>query len=95
MNETIRDARESNPQLKSVRYFITLYDKRTIISQDLAAVLRQQLGDKVFKTVIHKNIAVEESQYAQKTIFDYAPKSRGANDFKALAKEVEEWLENA
>ncbi len=95
LNETIRDARESNPNLKSVRYFITLYDRRTIISQDLAAVLRQQLGDKVFKTVIHKNIAVEESQYAQKTIFDYAPKSRGANDFKALAKEVEEWLENA
>ena len=95
LNETIKEARESNPGLLSVRYFITLYDRRTVISQDLAATLRKQLGDMIFKTVIHKNIAIEESQYAQKTIFDYAPKSRGAQDFKELAKEVEKWLENS
>ena len=45
--------------------------------------------------MIRKNIAVEESQYAQKTIFDYAPKSPGAEDYRALAKEVAAWLENA
>ena len=95
LNETIKEARESNPGLKSVRYFITLYDKRTIISQDLSDTLRKQLGKMVFKTIVHRNIAVEESQYAQKTIFDYSPRSRGAADFKALAKEVEVWLENA
>ncbi len=95
LNETIKEARESNPGLKSVRYFITLYDKRTIISQDLSATLRKQLGKMVFNTIVHRNIAVEESQYAQKTIFDYSPRSRGAADFKALAKEVEVWLENA
>ena len=95
LNETIKEARESNPGLKSVRYFITLYDKPTIISQDLSNTLRKQLGKMVFKTIVHRNIAVEESQYAQKTIFDYSPRSRGAADFKALAKEVEVWLENA
>ncbi|NOY08818.1 MAG: ParA family protein [Spirochaetes bacterium] len=95
LNETIKEARESNPGLKSVRYFITLYDKRTVISQDLSDTLRKQLGKMVFKTIVHRNIAVEESQYAQKTIFDYSPRSRGAADFKALAKEVEVWLENA
>ena len=95
LNETIKEARESNPGLISVRYFITLYDKRTVISQDLTETLRSQLGSMVFKTIIHRNIAVEESQYAQRTIFDYAPRSRGAADFKTLAKEVEQWLENA
>lgn len=95
LNETIKEARESNPGLVSVRYFITLYDKRTVISQDLTETLRSQLGKMVFKTIIHRNIAVEESQYAQRTIFDYAPRSRGATDFKSLAKEVEQWLENS
>lgn len=92
LNQTIVEARENNSGLVSVRYFMTLFDKRTIISQDIAKLLRDKLGSSLFSTTIRRNIAIEESQYAQRTIFDYAPKSTGAEDYRALAKEVELWL---
>jgi chromosome partitioning protein len=95
LNQTIVEARENNVGLKSVRYFITLFDKRTVISQELVAIFHEKLDKSLFKTVIRKNIAIEESQYAQKTIFDYAPRSSGAQDFWKLSQEVEEWLENS
>jgi chromosome partitioning protein len=94
LNQTIVEARENNGALVSVRYFMTLFDKRTIISQDIAKLLREKLGPSLFSTTIRKNIAIEESQYAQRTIFDYAPKSSGAEDYSALAKEVASWLES-
>jgi len=95
LNQTIVEARENNASLVSVRYFMSLFDKRTVISQELAELLRERLGKSLFATTIRKNIAVEESQYAQKTIFEYAPKSPGAEDYRALAQEVAAWLENA
>ncbi len=93
-NQTIVEARENNAGLVSVRYFMTLFDKRTIISQDIARLLEEKLGASLFSTTIRRNIAIEESQYAQRTIFDYAPKSTGAEDYSALAKEVTAWLES-
>ena len=73
---------------------MTLFDRRTIISQEIAGLLRDKLGASLFATTIRRSISVEESQYAQKTIFDYAPKSTGAEDYRALAKEVAAWLES-
>lgn len=95
LNQTIVEARENNPGLVSVRYFMTLFDKRTVISQEIARLLRESLGDSLFATSIRKNIAIEESQYAQKTIFDYSPRSTGAEDYRALAEEVITWLESS
>jgi chromosome partitioning protein len=94
LNQTILEARENNAGLVSVRYFMTLFDRRTIISQEIAGLLRDKLGESLFATAIRRNIAIEESQYAQRTIFDYAPKSTGAEDYRSLAKEVAEWLES-
>ena len=94
LNQTIVEARENNAGLVSVRYFMTLFDKRTIISQDIARLLHEKLGASLFSTAIRRNIAIEESQYAQRTIFDYAPKSTGAEDYRALAEEVTAWLES-
>jgi chromosome partitioning protein len=95
LNQTIVEARENNAGLVSVRYFMALFDRRTVISQEIAELLRANLGKSLFTTTIRKNIAVEESQYAQKTIFEYAPKSPGAEDYRSLAKEVAAWLENS
>jgi chromosome partitioning protein len=95
LNQTIIEAREENSGLVSVRYFMALFDKRTVISQEIAGLLRDKLGPSLFATTIRRNIAIEESQYAQKTIFDYAPKSTGTEDYRALAKEVAAWLESS
>jgi chromosome partitioning protein len=95
LNQSIVEARENNAGLVSVRYFMALFDKRTIISQEIASLLREKLGSSLFSTTIRRSVAVEESQYAQRTIFDYAPKSTGSEDYGALAKEVAAWLENS
>ena len=94
LHTTIKQARENNENLKSVRYFITLFDKRTVINQELASQMKNDLKDKVFTTIINRSVAIEESQYAQKTIYDYSPKSQGAIDFEKLSKEIYQWLEN-
>jgi len=95
LNRSIVEARESNPGLVSVRYFMTLFDKRTVISQEILGLLRGKLGGSLFSTTIRKSVAIEESQYAQKTIYEYAPRSTGAEDYRGLAKEVAAWLENS
>jgi chromosome partitioning protein len=95
LNRTVVEARENNAALVSVRYFMTLFDRRTVISQEITELLRAKLGTSLFSATIRKNVAIEESQYAQKTIFEYAPRSTGAEDYRALAKEVAAWLESA
>ena len=45
-------------------------------------------GDKVFKTVIAKNVRLEESPAYKESIFSFAPDSRGALDYYRLSEEV-------
>ena len=46
-----------------------------------------ELGDGVFETVIRSNVALGEAQYKAQSIFDYAPSSNGADDYRELVKE--------
>ena len=50
---------------------------------------REYFGTKVFETVIHTNVKLAEAPSHGKTIFEYAPDSRGAEDFHKLAVEVQ------
>ena len=67
---------------------ITLYDKRTNISRDTHEQIRATFGDALFKTRISKNVRLEESPAYKETVFSFAPKSSGAEDYKKLAQEV-------
>jgi len=62
LNQTIVEARENNASLLSVRYFMTLFDRRTVISQELAGLLREKLGSSLFKTTIRRNVAAWSGQ---------------------------------
>lgn len=66
----------------------TLYDTRTRLSQEVVQEIREFFDDKVFDTVINANVRLAESPSHGKTIFDYAPDSRGAQDYEALATEI-------
>jgi chromosome partitioning protein len=77
-----------NPDLKIVGVVITLFDKRTNISRDTHEQMRATFGDALFKTRISKNVRLEESPAYKETIFSYAPKSSGADEYKKLAQEV-------
>src|SRR6516165_6070744 len=77
-----------NPQLKMLGVVITLYDKRTNISKDTHGQIRSVFGEVLFKTKITKNVRLEESPAYKETILTYAPKSPGAVEYKKLAAEV-------
>ena len=66
----------------------TLYDTRTNLSREVENEIREFFADRVFRSVIHSNVHLAEAPSHGKTIFEYAPDSKGAQDFTALAAEV-------
>jgi chromosome partitioning protein len=77
-----------NPGLKVLGVVITLFDKRTNISRDTHGQIRNVFGEVLFKTKISKNVRLEESPAYKETILTFAPKSPGATEYKKLAGEV-------
>lgn len=87
--ETLERVRaRPNPELQLLGVIITLYDKRTNLARDIYKQVRRVFGDKVFKTIIGKNVRLEESPAYKETIFTYAPDSTGAEEYAQLAREV-------
>jgi len=84
-----------NPQLKILGVVITLFDKRTNISKDTHGQIRSVFGEVLFKTKIGKNVRLEESPAYKETIFTFAPKSPGAVEYKKLAAEVLQRVEES
>ena len=82
-----------NPDLKVLGVVITLFDKRTNISRDTHEQIRATFGDALFKTRISKNVRLEESPAYKETVFSYAPKSSGAEEYRKLAQEVVQRVE--
>ncbi|MDD5194379.1 MAG: AAA family ATPase [Candidatus Omnitrophica bacterium] len=70
-------------------YLLTQVDKRYNFSKDFGDKVKKQLGDLLLKSTIRTNITLREAASAGKTIFEYKADSRGAEDFTALADEVE------
>jgi chromosome partitioning protein len=82
-----------NPDLKILGVVITLFDKRTNISRDTHEQIRATFGTALFKTRISKNVRLEESPAYKETIFTFAPKSSGAEEYRKLALEVMQRVE--
>jgi chromosome partitioning protein len=77
-----------NPELSLLGILITLHDKRTKLSKDVGKRIKEAFGEKVFKTIINKNIRLEESPAHKESIFTFAPQSRGAFEYYSLSEEV-------
>jgi chromosome partitioning protein len=77
-----------NPELKVLGVLITLFDRRTNISRDTDEQIRTVFGSVLFRTRISKNVRLEESPAYKETIFSFAPKSPGALEYRKLALEV-------
>jgi chromosome partitioning protein len=87
--ETLERVRaRPNPELQLLGIVITLYDKRTNLARDIHKQVHKVFGNKVFKTLIGKNVRLEESPAYKETIFTYAPDSSGAEEYEKLAREV-------
>jgi chromosome partitioning protein len=89
LQETIEMVRQTqmNPDLSLLGVLCTFTD-RTNVSKDVENQLRRHFGNLVFKTVIPKNVSLEEAHSNHTHIFDFAPNSVGAHAYKELVKEV-------
>lgn len=77
----------TNPSLE-YRVLVTMYDRRIRLSHLVLEQLRQQLGHRVLRTVIEVDVRLKESGAAGKPINQYAPRSRGADQYRLLAAEL-------
>ena len=80
--------RELNPTLTIEGLLLTMYDERTNLSSAVAKDLRDFYGAKVMKTVIPRNVRLAEAPSFGKPIMLYDPRSRGAESYNELAKEI-------
>lgn len=80
--------RELNPGLAIEGLLLTMYDERTNLSAAVAKDLRDFYGPQVMKTVIPRNVRLAEAPSFGKPILLYDPRSRGAESYTQLAKEV-------
>jgi chromosome partitioning protein len=83
-----RIRRVLNPGLTIEGLLLTMYDERTNLSGAVATDLRDFYGQQVFQTVIPRNVRLAEAPSYGKPIILYDIRSRGAESYLQLAKEV-------
>lgn len=77
-----------NPQLVLDGVVLTMFDQRTSLANQVVEDVRNHFLDRVYKTVIPRNVKLSESPSFGKFIGDYAPDCSGARAYEELAKEV-------
>ena len=76
-----------NPHLEIDGVVLTMFDGRTNLSSEVADEVRSHLADRVYETVIPRNVKLSEAPSHGLPIHAYAPESRGAAAYQALAVE--------
>ena len=79
-----------NPKLEIGGVVLTMYDDRTNLAQQVTAELRKYFGDKLLETIIPRNIRLAEAPSYGKPALLYDVRSRGAESYIRLAKELME-----
>jgi len=86
---TMRRVRAAfNPSLDIEGVLLTMYDERTNLGQQVAHDVRQFFKEKVFRTVIPRNVRLGEAPSHGMPVILYDVKSRGAEAYLALAREM-------
>lgn len=77
-----------NPALYLEGIVVTLFDSRNRLSHQVVEEIRAHFPDKLFTTIIRRNVRLSESPSYGKPICLYDPTSTGAQDYQELAKEL-------
>lgn len=70
------------------RYLLTRFDSRRNMAKEIMGLAQTEFGVDVCHTIISENVSLAESPALNKTIFEHAPGSRGAQDYAALLDEL-------
>jgi chromosome partitioning protein len=89
LTRTLRLVRSSfNPDLDIEGILLTMFDARNKLSSEVADEVRKHFGDKVYTTVIPRNVTLGEAPSHGKPAILYDVRSRGAQSYLSLAKEI-------
>ena len=89
LTKTLRLVRNSfNPNLEIEGIVLTMFDLRNNLSQEVAKEVRKYFGDKVYNTVIPRNVTLGEAPSYGKPALLYDIRSKGAQSYLSLAKEI-------
>jgi chromosome partitioning protein len=87
--QTVQLVRQSlNPRLELFGLVLTMYTKRTVLSEQVKTEVSEHFGNKLFQTVVPRNVRLAEAPSFGRTIFEHDKWSKGARAYKALAQEV-------
>ena len=90
--ETMKPVKKyCNPALNIAGILLTRYSQRAVLSREVAEIAGQlaaRLGTRIFNTAIRENISVKEAQISQTSLFDYAPNSNAAKDYRTFIEEL-------
>lgn len=78
-----------NPELDLEGIVFTMYDGRTVLSQQVVENVKEHFPDKIYETKIPRNVRLSEAPSFGQPITVYDPKSTGAESYRSLAKEVD------
>ena len=88
---TIRDVRRSaNPDLRIEGVVLTMHDRRNRLTAQVEADARANMGDLVMRTTIPRNVRISEAPSYALPVLTYDPSSKGAEAYRALAREIAE-----
>jgi chromosome partitioning protein len=89
LTRTLHHVRNSyKPSLEIKGILLTMFDSRNSLSHQVAQEVRKHFGEKVFETVIPRNVTLAEAPSHGKPVMLYDVKSAGAQSYLSLAKEI-------
>jgi len=86
--ETVELMRENLRHSPEIYVLITIADTRTNLYREVISEIREYFGDRLFDTIIHRNISLAEATSHGVPVIEYEPGSSGAQNYISLAKEV-------
>ena len=91
--ETVKRVKDRlNPSLKFQGILLTMFDSRNKLSKQVEAEIREHFENKVFQTIVPRNVRLSEAPSFGQSIFQYDPKSQGARSYYNLSAEFEKQI---
>nr|WP_241665763.1 ParA family protein [Prescottella subtropica] len=89
LTDTVDKVRDRlNPRLTLEGIVVTMFDARTLHAREVMSRVVEVFGDLVYDTVVNRTVRFPETSVAGEPITTWAPKSGGAQAYRALAREV-------
>ena len=94
--QTIKKVRAHlNPRLEIEGLLRTMYDPRNTLGQNVGAELEKHFGDKLYRTIVPRNVRLAEAPSHGVPALTLEPQSKGALAYLALAGEILRRMEDA